>query len=273
MTMYDQIQETVSYLNIEPAVIPNFGIILGTGLSSFVDEISIIKSWPYKDIPHFAQSTVQSHKGNLILGQYKGQYIIILQGRFHYYEGYDMKQVTFPVRVCKALGIHSMLITNITGGINPDYAEGDIVVITDHINLHAENPLRGQNDERLGPRFPELIDAYDLHYIQLMKQVAEKKQITLREGVYAGIQGPNLETRAEYKYLHIIGGDVVGMSTIPEVVVARHASMKVCVLSCISNQCYPPENIKSSSLEDILRVVEQAGKKMNELLIGFMETV
>jgi len=273
MTLYDQILETVAYLDIAPEIAPQFGIILGTGLSSFVENVTVIKSWKYKDIPHFAQSTVQTHKGNLILGLYQGLHMIILQGRFHYYEGYDMKEVTFPVRVCKALGVHSMIITNITGGINPDYREGDLVVVKDHINLHAENPLRGENDERLGPRFPDMIDAYDPSYIEQMIIAAKKSNITLHQGVYAGLQGPNLETRAEYQYLHTIGGDVVGMSTVPEVIVARHAAMKVCVLSCISNQCYPPENIKSSSLEEILKVVERAGEKMNQLLVSFLELI
>lgn len=235
MDYLDQIQEAVTLIKkLYPAEVP-IGIILGTGLGNLGNQIEVELEIDYKDIPHFPISTVESHSGKLIFGTLSGKKVVAMKGRFHYYEGYSMKEVTFPVRVMKQLGVSTLLVSNACGGLNPEQEVGDVMVITDHINLFTENPLRGKNYDHLGPRFPDMSDAYSLDLIEKAMKIGAKHGIKLHKGVYAGVEGPNLETPAEYKYLRIIGGDAVGMSTVPEVLVARHSGMQVFGISAITD--------------------------------------
>ncbi len=260
--LYDQIQETILFLKSRTSFEPQFGIILGTGLGNLINEISIECSIDYKDIPHFPVSTVQSHKGKLIFGTLAGKPIVAMAGRFHYYEGYDMKQVTFPVRVLKFLGIERLIISNVSGSTNANYEAGDIVFIKDHINLQPENPLRGVNDERLGPRFPDMLETYDRRLNAKAMKIAQANNIKAHEGVYLGLQGPNLETPAEYNFINRIGADVVGMSTVPEVIVARHMSLPIFVLSIVSNKCFPIEAITKTTVESVIQLANEVEPKM-----------
>jgi len=264
--LYDQIQESLTYLRTQTDHKPDYGIILGTGLGNLADHIQIEAEIDYKNIPHFPVSTVESHKGKLIFGTFAGRKIVAMAGRFHYYEGYTMQQVTFPVRVMKALNIKQLFISNASGSTNAEMAAGDLVLVRDHINLQPENPLRGANDERLGLRFPDMLHTYDIELNKKALQIARAHDIRAHEGVYVGLQGPNLETPAEYEYLHRIGGDIVGMSTVPEVLVARHAGLPVVVISVVSNQCYPIENIAPTTIADVLKVVADAEPKMRLIL-------
>ena len=264
--LYDDIQEAIKYIQNITQFQPKYGIILGTGLSTLADDIEQVAVIDYKDIPHFPISTVQTHKGKLILGYLYGHKIVAMAGRFHYYEGYSMKQVTFPIRVLKFLGIQRLFISNISGSTSPHIFPGDLVFIKDHINLQPENPLRGINDGRLGPRFPEMLKTYDRAMNQVALDIAIDKGIRAHEGVYVALQGPNLETPAEYNYLHRIGGDVVGMSTVPEVIVARHMDLPIFVVSVVSNKCYPTENIESTSVEEIIAMATEAGVKMQLII-------
>ena len=234
--MITKINETAEFLRAQiKGEVPRVAIILGTGLGSLVDYIEDKQFIAYKDIPNFPVSTVEGHSGNLIIGTLGGKRVIAMQGRFHYYEGYDMKQVTFPVRVFKALGVETLFVSNAAGGMNKDFMVGDVMVITDHINLFPENPLRGKNYNELGPRFPAMTEPYDHKLIKLADTVAAEKQIRLKHGVYVGTTGPTFETPAEYEYFRIIGGDAVGMSTVPEVIVARHGDMRVFGVSVITD--------------------------------------
>ncbi|CDQ19428.1 purine-nucleoside phosphorylase [Halobacillus karajensis] len=230
-----QVKEASHYiqgkLNHEPTV----GLILGSGLGVLADEIKNPTTIPYSEIPHFPESTVSGHKGQLVVGELEGRQVIAMQGRFHYYEGYDMKQVTFPVRVMKALGIETLFVTNAAGGINKDFKPGNLMIITDHINNMGDSPLIGPNDENLGPRFPDMSEAYDRDLIVHAKQSAERLNLDIQEGVYVGNTGPAYETGAEIRMLRTLGGDAVGMSTVPEVMVANHAGIRVLGISCISN--------------------------------------
>jgi purine-nucleoside phosphorylase len=235
MDYLDQIQDTVSFIQkLHPSEVP-IGIILGTGLGSLGNQIEVELEIDYNDIPHFPVSTVESHSGKLIFGTLSGKKVMAMKGRFHYYEGYSMKEVTLPVRVMKKLGVGTLLISNACGGLNPAQEVGDVMLITDHINLFSENPLQGKNYDELGPRFPDMSDAYSHDLIEKALKIAEKKGVKLHRGVYVGVEGPNLETPAEYKYLRIIGGDAVGMSTVPEVLVARHSGMEVFGISAITD--------------------------------------
>jgi len=260
--LYDQIQEAVNFIRQQTDFAPQFGIILGTGLGNLTDEIDIHHEIDYKNIPHFPVSTVESHKSKLIFGMLGAKPIVAMAGRFHFYEGYSMKQVTFPVRVLKFLGIERLIISNVSGSINASMEAGDIVLIKDHINLQPENPLRGENDERLGPRFPDMLHTYDKEMREQAKKIAAANNILVHEGVYVGLQGPNLETPAEYNYMHIIGGDVVGMSTVPEVIVARHSGLPIFVLSIVSNKCYPIEEITETTIEAVIALAQVAEPKM-----------
>ncbi len=262
MQLYDKIQETIQYIRKETDFQPKTGIILGTGLSGLVDEIQVVCSLDYATLPHFPISTVQSHRGKLVFGYLSGQAIVAMAGRFHYYEGYSMQQVTFPVRVLKFLGIQNLFISNAAGSTNAAMETGDLVVIKDHINLQPENPLRGTNDERLGPRFPDMLHTYDKDLRKRALSIAQQHEIRVHEGVYVGLQGPNLETPAEYNYLHTIGGDVVGMSTVPEVLVARHMNLPVLVVSVVSNKCYPIENLTTTTVEEVIAAVEATAPKL-----------
>ena len=261
--LYNQIQEAISFIQKETDFQPEFGIILGTGLAPLADEIELVHEIPYQKIPHFPESTVKGHKSKLIFGKLAGKNVVAMAGRFHYYEGYSMKQVTFPVRVLKFLGIKRLFISNVSGSTNANIDAGDIVFIKDHINLQPENPLRGVNDERLGPRFPDMSKVYDRALNQIALDIAKQNNIKAHEGVYVGLQGPNLETPAEYQFLHRIGGDLVGMSTVPEVIVAAHMSLPIFVLSVVSNKCYPPEVINETTLEEVIELANEVQPKMS----------
>lgn len=261
-TLYDQILEAVQFLRNRIDIQPKIGIVLGTGLGNLTEEIKTVAEIPYGDIPYFPISTVQSHKGKLVFGYLSGKPIVAMAGRFHYYEGYSMQQVTFPIRVLKFLGIQRLIISNVSGSTNAEMQPGDIVFIKDHINLQAANPLRGQNDERLGPRFPDMLQTYDRKLNATALEIAQAHNIQAHEGVYVALQGPNLETPAEYNFLHRIGGDLVGMSTVPEVIVARHMGLPIFVLSVVSNQCYPIEIIRETTVEEVIAVAKEAEPKM-----------
>jgi len=214
---------------------PEAGIILGTGLGGLAEEISIRYSIPYNDIPNFPVSTVEGHSGRLIFGELGGKPVVAMQGRFHYYEGYSMQEITFPVRVMKALGVKALFVSNASGGMNPSFKVGELVIINDHINFFSTNPLTGRNDDTLGPRFVDMSEAYKKSYIALAKQIAEQHQIEVKEGVYVGLSGPCFETPAEYRFLWRMGADIVGMSTVPEVIVARHAGLNVFGISIVTD--------------------------------------
>ncbi len=234
--MLEKINQTAEYIRSRvDGQMPTTAIILGTGLGALVDHIDDKQYIPYTDIPNFPVSTVEGHSGNLIFGRLGDRRVIAMQGRFHYYEGYDMKQVTFPVRVFKALGVDTLFVSNAAGGMNPEFRVGEIMIITDHINLFPENPLRGKNYSELGPRFPAMTEAYDKNLIRLADSIAAELDIRVKHGVYFGTPGPTFETPAEYEYFRIIGGDAVGMSTVPEVIVANHAGIKVFGVSVITD--------------------------------------
>ncbi len=233
--MIEKIKQTADYIRSKAGNVPETAIILGTGLGALVDHITEKKYIPYTEIPNFPVSTVEGHSGNLIFGRLGNRQVIAMQGRFHYYEGYDMKEVTFPVRVMKQLGVKTLFVSNAAGGMNKEFRVGDIMIITDHINLFPENPLRGKNYEELGPRFTAMTEAYDKRLVAAAEDIAAKKGIRVMKGVYVGTQGPTFETPAEYEYFRIIGGDAVGMSTVPEVIVANHAGMKVFGVSVITD--------------------------------------
>lgn len=234
-TYLEQIRETAAYVRGKVGEMPCIAIILGTGLGDLVNHIEIKCELDYHDIPNFPVSTVEGHSGKLIFGNLGGKYVMAMQGRFHYYEGYDMKQVTFPVRVMHELGVKTLFVSNAAGGMNKEFRVGDVMIITDHINLFPENPLRGKNFDELGPRFPAMTEPYSLGMIGLADDIARDEGIRLMHGVYVGTQGPTFETPAEYEYFRIIGGDAVGMSTVPEVIVANHAGMYVFGLSVITD--------------------------------------
>jgi purine-nucleoside phosphorylase len=264
--LYDTIQDAVNYLKTQNSLSPRFGLILGTGLSGLADEITDATEIAYGDIPHFPVSTVQSHRGKLIFGKLAGIPIVAMAGRFHYYEGYSMEQVTFPVRVMKFLGIERLIISNASGSVNPAIEAGDIVFVRDHINFMADNPLRGHNDERLGPRFPDMLGTYDRQLNAQAMQMARKMGIPAHEGIYLGLQGPNLETPAEYQFFHHIGADLVGMSTVPEVLVAKHMELPIFVVSVVSNKCYPLEDLKETSVEDVIAKVGETTPRLQALV-------
>ena len=253
-TLYDDIQRAAEVVRARSALAPAVGIILGTGLGGLAAEISVEAEVPYETIPRFPLSTVESHAGRLLLGRLGGKPVVAMQGRFHRYEGYSLAQVTFPVRVLHALGASSLIVSNACGGMHPLWDAGDLVLLADHINLLGDNPLVGPNDERLGPRFPDMSAPYSPELRAVAREAARELGITLREGTYVAVAGPNLETRAEYRMLRAIGADVVGMSTVPEVIVATHEGLRVLGISIITDQCLP------DALEpaDIGRIIETA---------------
>ena len=260
-----KIQETAGFLKSRTKVVPQIGIILGTGLGGLVKEIEIIDAIPYETIPNFPVSTVESHAGKLIFGKLSGKPVMAMQGRFHFYEGYSMQQVTFPVRVMKALGVKTLIVSNACGGVNPAHQAGDIMLISDHINLMGGHPLIGKNDETLGPRFPDMYDLYDQELLALAESVALEEKIKVQKGVYLALTGPTLETGAEYRMVRILGADVVGMSTVPEVIVARHSNMKVLGFSIITDMGFP-EAMRSVSLEEVIAVAGRAEVKFVRLV-------
>ncbi len=262
-----RLKETVSHLeDIIAPFKPRYGVILGTGLGNLTDTIDIEHEIDYADIPHFPVSTVKSHKGKLIFGHLGGKPIVALAGRFHYYEGYSMQEVTFPVRVMRLLGIETLFISNAAGSLNPDIKTGHLMIINDHINLMPDHPLRGKNYEELGPRFPDMLKTYDPKLNQMGLDIAAKHGIECHTGVYVAVPGPTLETPAEYKYMHIIGGDAVGMSTVPEIIVAKHMDLKVFAISVATDMGYPPEVIQETSLEDVIQVATEAEPKVTTVI-------
>ena len=267
--MLTQFKESFTYIQSKTNVKPTIGIILGTGLGGLVKEIKIIDEIPYKDIPHFPVSTVESHSGKLIFGELGGKKVVAMQGRFHYYEGYDMKQVTFPVRVMKLLGIEKLFVSNASGGVNPDFEVGEIMIINDHINLFPAHPLIGPNFDELGPRFPDMSEPYDTKMINLAVKIAEENNIKVSVGTYLGLTGPTLETPAEYGYVRTIGADAVGMSTVPEIIVARHMDIPCFAISIITDLGVPGK-IHKVSLQDVINVASKQEPKMtlimNELI-------
>ena len=262
--MLEKIKETTSFIQAKVKVTPEIGIILGTGLGGLVEHIENKQAIDYSDIPNFPVSTVEGHSGRLIFGTLGGKNVVAMQGRFHYYEGYDMKQVTFPVRVMKELNIKYLFVSNASGGVNPSFEIGDLMVITDHLNL-MPNPLLGKNDNKLGVRFPDMSEAYDRKLIKLAYEVAQKQGIKLQKGVYVGTTGPTFETPAEYKYFHIIGGDTVGMSTVPEVIVARHSNIPVFAISIITDLGVEGKIVEVSH-EEVQKVGAKAEVKMTALI-------
>jgi purine-nucleoside phosphorylase len=259
--LFDKIQETAQFLSNHIPQQPIAGIILGSGLGQMTESMEDAISIPYHEIPNFPTTTVAGHDGRLIFGMLGGKYVVMMAGRFHYYEGYTMEQVTFPVRVMKALGVHTLLVSNAAGGMNRDMTVGDIMFIHDHINLFPEHPLRGPNDDRLGIRFPDMSEPYCLQLIQKAEDIAQQLQIEVRKGVYVGLQGPTFETRAEYYWLHVIGGDAVGMSTVPEVIVAIHGSMKVFAASIITDLGIR-EDLNTITHEEVLAAANIAAPKL-----------
>ncbi len=266
MNLYDQIKESLAFIRSRTGFEPQTGIILGTGLGKLADEVELETSVDYTDIPHFARSTVESHRGKLLFGRLNGHPVVLMAGRFHYYEGWSMQQVTFPVRVLGALGVRRVVITNASGGINPHCRGGDIMVVRDHINLLPEHPLRGPNDERLGPRFPDMSVPYDPDLRARVMALARKHNIRAFEGVYSAMQGPNLETPAEYAMLRVMGSDATGMSSIPEVLVARHMGLSVLMLSMVTNVAFPPSVIRETTLEDVIALAGEAEPRLSTLI-------
>ncbi len=270
--MWEQVQETVSYIKAKTNFTPEYGVILGSGLGSFTDDIQIEFTLPYGEIPNFPVSTVQGHKGALVFGTIGTKKVVAMQGRFHYYEGYSMKEVTFPVRVMKFLGVEKLIVSNASGGVNPNYNVGDVVLIKDHINMMPEHPLRGKNDERFGPRFVNMSEPYSKKMIAKAKELAQKLNIEIKDGVYLGLQGPTFETLAEYKMVKNIGADCVGMSTVPEVIVARHMEMETFGLSVITDMG-DEDSIETISHDEVLEAAKSAEPKVRmlikELIFGY----
>jgi purine-nucleoside phosphorylase len=263
--MLKKIQEAVSFIQEQTSFRPKIGIILGTGLGQLVNKVEIEASIPYDKIPHFPVSTVESHSGHLIFGRLSGKPVVVMQGRFHYYEGYSMQEVTFPVRVLKQLGITKLFISNAAGALNPDHKLSDLMVLNDHINLFPENPLRGKNLDEMGPRFPDMFEPYDRMLLKQVLYVADTLKINVHQGVYAGVTGPNLESPAEYRYLRTIGADAVGMSTIPENIVARHMNLPVMAISVLTDLCMPGY-LEPVSIEKVLAAAAAAEPKLTAII-------
>jgi purine-nucleoside phosphorylase len=263
--MLEKIKESAAFIQSKTTVQPSIGIILGTGLGGLVKEINVIDTISYEDIPNFPVSTVESHSGKLIFGELGGKKVVAMQGRFHYYEGYSLQQVTFPVRVMKLLGIERLFVSNASGGVNPDFEVGEIMIQDDHINLFPGNPLIGKNIDELGPRFPDMSDAYDPAMIDLAKNIANENNIKVSVGTYAGLTGPTLETPAEYRYVRNIGADAVGMSTVPEVIVARHMEIPCFAISIITDLGVPGK-IQKVSVQDVIEVASRQEPKMTLIM-------
>lgn len=259
-----ELQESTDWLKSRN-VYADAGIVLGTGLHELTNHIDIIEVFAYAEIPHFSLSTVEFHKGNLVYGHLQGKKIILMQGRFHFYEGYTMQQIVFPVRVMKQLGISHLLLTNAAGGITATLKKGDLALVTDHINLQTANPLTGANFAELGPRFPDMSQPYSITLNEHLKTAAHQLNIPLQEGVYASVNGPNLETRAEYRYLKIIGADMVGMSTVPEVIAANHMQLPCAAVSVITDEC-DPDHLQPVNIQEIIAIAGRADQKLALLL-------
>jgi purine-nucleoside phosphorylase len=259
--MFHHIQESADWLRKNGVAGAAVGIVLGTGLNRLGQLISVEKTIPYAEIPHFPLSTVTSHSGNLLYGTLEGQSVVAMQGRFHFYEGYSMEQVVFPIRVMKLLGVETLLLSNASGAINLDWKKGELMILEDHINLQPAHPLIGANLEQLGTRFPDMSEPYDHHLQQLLEDIAIENDLVIRKGTYVSVSGPNIETRAEYRFLRRLGADAVGMSTVPEVIASRHAGMRCAAISVLTDEC-DPDNLHPVALEDIIAVAEKADEKL-----------
>ena len=269
LDLYDKIQDSTKKIQKEFGATPRVGIILGTGLGGLVDEIEIEAAIDYGDIPHFPTSTATSHRGRLVCGSLAGVPVVAMEGRFHMYEGYPLKQITLPVRVFKSLGAETMIVSNACGGLNPYFTAGDIMVIEDQINLMGDNPLIGINDDRLGERFPDMCEPYDQQWIDRTIKIAQDQGIRIHKGVFVAVAGPNLETRAEYRFLRTIGADVVGMSTVPETIVAIHSGLKVIGLSVITDMCLA-DALKPSNTDEIIKTAGEAAPKLQAIVRGIV---
>ncbi len=263
--MKDQLATALGYIRRHYKKTPEIGIVLGTGLGGLVGEIEVEKTLAYNFIPHFPISTVESHFGQLIFGKIGNKEVVAMQGRFHYYEGYSLMEITFPIRILKMLGIETLFISNAAGGLNPKFQKGDLMIIEDHINLQTANPLTGPNMDEFGPRFPDMSEPYNRALIRQAQSIAAAKDFRVHTGVYVAVTGPNLETRAEYRYMRMIGGDVVGMSTVPEVIVARHMGLRCFAISVITDEC-DPDNLSPIDVEDMVQVTAAAEPTLTEIL-------
>jgi len=268
----EQLYKAKEFLYDQGITSPEIGIVLGTGLNQLLDDIKVISTIPYTQIPGFPVSTVEFHKGNLIYGNSGSKKVLIMQGRFHAYEGYSMNQIVFPIRVMKLLGIKYLLLSNAAGGINFDFKKGDLVLIDDHINLQHSNPLIGKNIDELGPRFPDMSEPYNAILNNQLKKSADKLNINLKQGVYASVQGPLLETKAEYRYLKIIGADLVGMSTVPEVIAANHMQLPCAAISVITDEC-DPDNLHPVNIEEIIAIAGEADIKLSAVLVETIKSI
>ena len=266
----EKIAEAAAFLQGKCSTAPKVGLILGTGLGGLAKEIAAEVEIPYGEIPHFPTSTVESHAGQLVLGTLKGRPVAAMEGRFHYYEGYSLGEVTFPVRVMKALGVETLFITNAAGGMNPQYELADVVIIEDHIDFLPDNPLRGKNDDDLGPRFPDMLEPYDRNLVKLARETALELGIPAHKGVFVVVSGPNLETRAEYRMLRQWGADVVGMSTVPEAIVAKHAGLKTVAFSIVTDLCLP-DALEPADIQKIIEVAGRGGERLSRLIGRMLE--
>lgn len=269
--VFSKARDAATYIKEKGVEKVEVGLILGSGLGVLADEIENRTVIPYEEIPSFPVSTVEGHAGQLVYGTLGGKQVLALQGRFHYYEGYEMNEVTFPVRVMSMLGTESLIVTNAAGGVNLEFTPGDLMLITDHINLFGTNPLIGPNDDKYGPRFPDLTEAYDAEYQKLVKEVAADLNLSLREGVYLGMTGPTYETPAEVRMVRTLGGDAVGMSTVPEVIVARHAGIRVVGISCISNLAAGMG--EKLDHEDVIEVTSKIRSSFKELIVNVLKNI
>ncbi|MFD0932031.1 purine-nucleoside phosphorylase [Psychroflexus salinarum] len=270
--MKDRLEKTVSYLKEKGFLKPEIGIILGTGLGKLIDQIEIEKEVSYNHIPYFPTATVEFHQGKFIFGNLSGKKVVVMQGRFHFYEGYSLQDITYPVRIMKELGIDKLLVSNAAGAINKDYKKGDLMLIDDHINLQGGSPLAFKGVSQFGKRFVDMLAPYDKDMNSKFEEIADKNNITLHKGVYASVVGPQLETRAEYRYLSIIGADAVGMSTVPEVIVANHLNLPVAAISVLTDEC-DPDNLQPVDVEEIIAVANKAEPKLVKLFKGFIEGI
>lgn len=270
--MYEKIQETADFIKGKTRLNPKVAIVLGTGLGNLAEKIEVESSLKYQDIPNFPVSTVSGHKGQLIFGHLNGKEVLAMQGRFHYYEGYSMQEVIFPIRVMKFLGIENLLLSNASGGMNPYFEIGDLMIIEDHINLMGDNPLIGKNDDRLGPRFPDMSEPYNHELIDMVKSIARKHDIRYHTGVYAGVSGPTFETPAEYKYIRILGADAVGMSTVPENIAAHHMGIKVFAISVITDLGVEGQIVEISH-EEVIQAATAAEPKLTKIMSELVESL
>ena len=270
--LWEKVQQTAEFIKTKVDTKPQVGVILGTGLGPLANKTKDKVSFKYSDVPNFPVSTVKGHKGELSFGKIGNKEVALMEGRFHYYEGYTLDEITFPVRVFKALGAKALVVTNAAGGLNPQFRGGDIMIVTDHINFTGVNPLIGYNDDRLGQRFPDMSQPYDREFIKLAENLAVEEKIPVKKGVFLGLTGPNLETAAEYRFLRLIGTDAVAMSMVPEIIVAVHAGLRSLGLSVITDMCLP-DALKPTSHEEILKIANEAEPKLTRLVVEFIEKV